>query len=83
MKSHLAGEVIHSAGVHETQCVPHRLGAQDALACDWADPPVGKSGSHNAPRLTGHLDGTELPPEESVCHYSYSRQQEGCLMVYG
>lgn len=67
MESHLAREVIHSAGVHETQCVAHRLRAQDALTRDWTDPPVGQGGSHDAARLAGDLYGTELKPEGSQC----------------
>lgn len=66
MESHLAREVVHSAGVHETQCVAHRLRAQDALTRDWTDPPVGQGGRHDAARLAGDLYGTELKQEESL-----------------
>lgn len=65
MEGHLAREVVHSAGVHETQRVAHRLGAQDALARDWTDPPVGQGGGHDAARLTGDLYGAELRAGES------------------
>lgn len=67
MESHLAREVVHSAGVHQTQRVAHRLRAQDALTRDWTDPPVGKGGSHDTARLAVDLYGTELKPEESRC----------------
>ncbi len=59
-KSHLAGEVIHATGMHETQSISHGLSAQNTLACDWTDPSVGQSGSHYASRLAGHLNGAEL-----------------------
>lgn len=65
VESHLAREVVHSAGVHETQCVAHRLRAQDALTRDWTDPPVGQGGRHDAARLAGDLYGTELTQEGS------------------
>lgn len=65
MKSHLAGEVIHATGVHETQSVAHGLGTQDTLACNWTDASIGQSGSHYTSRLAGHLDGAKLRPKES------------------
>lgn len=52
----LAGEVVHAAGVHETQGVAHSFGAQHALACDWTNAPVGQRGGHDTSRLAGHLD---------------------------
>lgn len=64
MKSHLAREVIHATGVHETQRVSYCLSAQDALACDWTDPSVGQGGSHYTSWLAGHLDGAKLWPKE-------------------
>lgn len=48
MKGELAREVVHAAGVHEAEGVPHGLGTQDALACDRADATVGKGGCHDA-----------------------------------
>ena len=60
MEGHLPREVVHAAGVHETQGVPYGLGTQHPLACDWADAPMGQRGGHDTPRLTGHLYGTQL-----------------------
>lgn len=60
VESELPGEVVHAAGVHETQGVAHRLGAQHALPCDWTEAAVGQSGRHDAGALAGHLDGAQL-----------------------
>lgn len=57
MESELPGEVIHAAGMHQTQGVSHRLGAQHTLACDWTEAAVGQSRRHDAGALTRHLDG--------------------------
>lgn len=70
MEGELAGEVVHAAGIHEAQGVSHSLGAQDALACDWTDAPVGQGGGHDAPSLTGHLDGTQLEKENLMFLFS-------------
>lgn len=48
MKSHLAREVVHATGVHEAQRVSHCLCTQDSLACDWTDPSISQSSSHDA-----------------------------------
>lgn len=63
MEGELAGEVIHAAGVHETQGAAHGFGAQHALARGGADAPVGQRGGHEASGVAGHLDGTELQEE--------------------
>lgn len=60
VEGELSREVVHAAGVHQTQSVPHRLGAQHTLACDWTEAAVGQSGRHDAGALTSHLDGTQL-----------------------
>lgn len=60
VESELSREVVHAAGMHQTQSVSHRLRAQDALACDWTEAAVGQSGRHDAGALTGHLDGAQL-----------------------
>lgn len=60
VEGELPGEVVHAAGVHQTQRVPDRLGAQHALACDWTEAAVGQRRRHDAGALTGHLDGAEL-----------------------
>lgn len=60
VESELSREVVHAAGMHQTQSVSHRLRAQDALACDWTEAAIGKSGCHDAGALTGHLDGAQL-----------------------
>lgn len=60
VESKLSREVVHAAGMHQTQSVSHRLRAQDALACDWTEAAVGQSGRHDAGALTGHLDGAQL-----------------------
>lgn len=57
MEGELSREVVHAAGVHEAERVAHCLGAQHALACDWAEATVGKRGCHDAGALAGHLDG--------------------------
>lgn len=48
MEGELAREVIHAAGVHEAEGVPHGFSTQHALACDGADATVGESGCHDA-----------------------------------
>ena len=48
MEGELAREVIHAAGVHEAEGVPHSFSTQHALACDGADATVGESGCHDA-----------------------------------
>lgn len=48
MEGELTREVIHAAGVHEAEGVPHGFSAQHALACDGADATVGESGCHDA-----------------------------------
>lgn len=63
MKGKLAGEVVHAAGIHEAQGVSNSLGAQDTLARDWTHAPIGQGGGHDAPRLAGRLDGTQLEKE--------------------
>lgn len=60
MESELSGEVVHAAGVHQTQCVPHCLGAQHALTRDRADAAVSQGGCHDAGALAGHLNGAQL-----------------------
>lgn len=60
MESKLSREVVHAAGVHQTQGVPHRLGAQHALARDRADAAVCQGGRHDTGALAGHLNGTQL-----------------------
>lgn len=60
VKSKLSREVIHAAGVHQTQGVSHRLRAQHTLARDWTETAVGQSCRHNAGTLTGHLNGAQL-----------------------
>lgn len=60
VESELSREVVHAAGVHQTQSVSHRLGVQHALACDWTEAAVGQSRRHDAGALTGHLDGAQL-----------------------
>lgn len=47
VEGELAGEVVHAAGMHEAQGVPHGFGAQHALARDWTDAPVGQRGGHD------------------------------------
>lgn len=46
--------------MHQTQRVPHRLGAQHSLTRDGANAAVGQGGRHDAGALAGHLDGAEL-----------------------
>lgn len=65
MEGELAGEVVHAAGVHQAQSVPHRLGAQHTLACDGAEAAVGQSRRHDAGALTGHLDGAQLTRKDT------------------
>lgn len=65
MEGELAGEVVHAAGVHQTQSVSHRLRAQHTLACDGAEAAVGQSGRHDAGALTGHLDGAQLTSKDT------------------
>lgn len=48
MERKLSGEVIHAAGVHETQGVANGLCAQHTLACDWTNTSVGQRGGHDA-----------------------------------
>lgn len=60
MESKLSREIIHSAGVHETQGVPHGLWGQHALACDWADATIGQGGCHDASTFAGHFNGAQL-----------------------
>lgn len=59
-ESKLSGEVVHAAGMHQAQRVPHRLGAQHALVGDGADAAVGQRGCHDAGALAVHLYGAEL-----------------------
>ncbi len=60
MEGKLSGEVVHAAGMHQTQRVSHCLGAQHTLSCDWTEATVGQSRRHDAGALTGHLDGAQL-----------------------
>lgn len=60
VESELPGEVVHAAGMHQTQSVPHGLRAQHALPCDWTEAPVGERRRHDAGALAGHLDGAQL-----------------------
>lgn len=60
MESKLSREVVHAAGVHETQRVPHCLGAQHTLAGHWAEAAVSQGGGHDAGALTRHLNGAQL-----------------------
>lgn len=60
MEGELSREVIHAAGVHEAECVSHRLRAQHTLACDWAEAAISQSSCHDAGALAGHLDGAQL-----------------------
>lgn len=57
MEGKLSREVVHAAGVHKTQRVPHCLGAQHALTSDWTEAAVSQRGGHDAGALTRHLNG--------------------------
>lgn len=59
----LAREVVHAAGMHQTQRVSHSSGAQHTLARDWTDAPVGQRGGHDTSWLTVDLNGTQLEME--------------------
>lgn len=65
MEGELSREVVHPAGVHQAQRVPHRLGAQHALTRDGTDAAVGQRGGHDAGALTGHLDGAQLEEQSA------------------
>lgn len=67
MEGELSGEVVHPAGMHETQRVPNGVCAQHTLAGDWTNASVGQRGRHDAARLTRHLDGAQLPWKEFRC----------------
>lgn len=60
MERKLSWEVVHAAGVHKTQRVPHRLGAQHTLTGDWTEAAISQGGGHDAGALTRHLDGAQL-----------------------
>lgn len=60
VEGELSGEVVHAAGVHQAQRVPHRLGAQHALTRDRAYAAVSQGGCHDTGALAGHLDGAQL-----------------------
>lgn len=60
MESELSREVVHAAGVHEAQRVPHGLGAQHALPSDGTEAAVSQGGGHDAGALARHLDGAQL-----------------------
>lgn len=77
MEGELAGKVVHAAGVHQTQSVSHRLGAQHALACDGAEAAVGQSRRHDAGALTGHLDGAQLTRKDTK--YQLITRKDGIL----
>lgn len=47
VESKLAREVIHATGMHEAEGVTHCFSTQHALACDGADPTIGKGGCHH------------------------------------
>lgn len=64
MEGKLSREVVHAAGVHKTQSVPHCFGAQHALASDWTEAAVSQRGGHDAGALTRHLDGAQLEDTE-------------------
>lgn len=66
MESELSGEVVHAAGMHQTQSVSHRFGAQHALSCDWTEAAIGQGRRHDAGALTGHLDGAQLMREGKI-----------------
>lgn len=69
----LSREVVHAAGVHETQGVANGFSAQHTLACDWTNTSIGQCGSHDASWLTGHLNGAQLEPENwnDACEKDY------------
>lgn len=60
MEGELAREVIHAAGMHEAEGVPHGFSTQDTLAGDGADAAVGKSGCHDAAGFAVDLHRTQL-----------------------
>lgn len=64
VESKLSGEVVHAAGVHQTQRVSYGLGAQHTLPGDGTEAAVGQGGRHDTGALTRHLDGAELRDEE-------------------
>lgn len=69
MEGELSREVVHAAGVHQTQSVSYRLRAQHTLACDWTETAIGQSGRHDAGALAGHLDGAQLMSKDrNHCH---------------
>ena len=72
MESKLSWEVVHAAGVHQTQCVPHRLGGQHALTRDRADAAISQGGCHDTGALAGHLDGAELGSHTKDNLYNFS-----------
>lgn len=60
MERKLSREVVHAAGVHETQRVPHGLGAQHTLTSDWTEAAISQGGGHDAGALARHLNGAQL-----------------------
>lgn len=58
--------------MHQTQCVPHRLGGQHALTRDRADAAISQGGCHDTGALAGHLDGAELGSHTKDNLYNFS-----------
>lgn len=64
VKGKLAREVVHAAGVHETESVSDGLGTERTLACDWTDPSISQCGCHDAAGLACHLNRAQLEMKE-------------------
>lgn len=58
--------------MHQTQCVPHRLGGQHALTRDRADAAISQGGCHDTGALAGYLNGAELGSHTKDNLYSFS-----------
>ncbi len=69
--------------MHQTQGVPHRLGAQHALTRDWADTAVSQGGCHDTGALAGHLEGAQLEDHTKDNFYHFSIQlSTACLTEF-
>lgn len=75
VEGELAGKVVHSAGVHQTESVPHRLRAQHTLACDGAEAAVGQGRRHDAGALAGHLDGAQLTRKDTKTDLPHTNER--------
>ena len=69
LEGELSAVVVHSATVHQTEGVAHRLRIQHRLSGDGTDAAVGQRAGYHCRRLTGHLQRAHLKTVRHVCQH--------------